>query len=366
MADKKIIIGLILLFVAVIFLFKPNFLGALAPVDSASVLRSVSTTTPTIGSNLDITYNVKDAGVGSWGVIIEDTTGCTDNVKKVILSTDILPVVVTKKVTSSSCSFSGTYQFSSQTTTSTIQSGTGCTPEWDCGEWGNCNANSLTQTRICADTKCNQNAKTETQTCTVDCTPDCNDWSKCTCTGYNICNQARTCTKSCDQPLIQECSCTADWKCTGFSECVCPVNSTTGIQKQTCNDANSCFNPNKPIETQVCNCNINGTVCTSNWNCTDWTNCTNDKKTRTCNDLAKCGYEINDVKTETEDCGTTTTPAGGGSAPGGGSLTSTAATTTTTTTTTTKTPPKTDYTILIVIGIIAVVGYIYFRKKGKK
>ncbi len=77
-------------------------------------------------------------------------------------------------------------------------------------------------------------------------------------------------------------TCTESWNCTAWSEC------TSNSQIRSCVDSNACNDSFlTKNENQTC-----GTACTPNWDCSDWDpeECiSGETQTRTCSDLNSCG-----------------------------------------------------------------------------
>lgn len=130
----------------------------------------------------------------------------------------------------------------------------GCTPKWNCSEWGECK-NGI-QVRDCFE---------DLNDCGVD--PMQKDVLK-------LC-------KNCEQ----------NWTCTDWSEC------QDGFQIRSCVDQNACGNESgRPLESQSCGL---GTGCVPEWSCSDWepSVClSNGLQTRTCIDDNNCGIEAPETR----------------------------------------------------------------------
>lgn len=83
--------------------------------------------------------------------------------------------------------------------------------------------------------------------------------------------------------FISRPTCIPRWNCVSFSEC------SNNIRRRVCQDVNRCgTNINKPNETETCTSNI---ICTPEWGCTNWEpkECPEDEiQTRICTDKKNC------------------------------------------------------------------------------
>lgn len=128
-----------------------------------------------------------------------------------------------------------------------------CDPQWNCGDWGVCNAETNKQTRICNDLNGCKPEKTEEQACGS--------------------------------------TCTENWDCDGWSSCV------NKLQTRMCTDLNQCgTEADKPVQSQECTLD-----CTPNWSIGEWENCVNGIQTRKVYDYSQCG--VDSPYTTTKACG---------------------------------------------------------------
>jgi len=114
-----------------------------------------------------------------------------------------------------------------------------------------------------------------------------------------------------------------NWNCSGWGDCI------SGNQTEICEDLNNCGIDNNPGKTRSCD------NCIPVWNCSKWSDCDSGNKTRTCEDSNKCGVDIGKPE-ESKSC-----------EDGNSSW---------------------IYVVVIafvVIALIALLGYFYFKNKGR-